>query len=55
MADLAQQRRAMADRARMHDPLMNLLWLLALQLAARRRIRIDLSTWPTSYEPRARA
>lgn len=31
------------------DPMTTLLWILALQLAARRPITIDLSTWPSSY------
>jgi hypothetical protein len=39
----------------MYDPLTNLLWLLALQLAAGVPISIDLETWPASYEAHAKA
>lgn len=35
------------------DPMTTLLWMLALQLAAGRPIKLDLSTWPISYRPRA--
>ena len=50
-----QPSRAVVDNEPMNtEPLAVILWLLALQLAARRDVRLDLSTWPARRE-RARA
>lgn len=54
MHEVTQPLPSAADGGHM-DPLTNLLWLLALQLAAGRDVRLDLSTWPTSYRAAARA
>lgn len=38
-----------------YDPLTNMLWLLALRIAAGHEIAIDLDTWPSSYAAVAQA
>jgi hypothetical protein len=44
-----------ADTAGMNDAMTDLLWLLALRIAAGADLRLDLSTWPVDYVPHARA